>query len=87
MEICKAGAMRSTDAEIRELMVTYHSHRLTDPEFDEICRDFETLLADLSAAARNPTAGKDRSVPNDLQESLKGLEQEIRAKIAGLEKP
>ena len=74
--------MRSVDAAIAELLEAYQSHRLADLEFDEICRDFETLSADLKNAFRHQGG---TNVPDDLRESLAGLEQEIRAKIAGLE--
>lgn len=63
-----------------DLAPAIRSQRISDAEFDEICRDYEMLVADLRLAVRDFN-GPESGLQDDLRSSIAGLRQEILAKL------
>jgi len=71
------GAIEDDFAELAEMI---QKQRASDVALDEICTDYEVLIADLQKVLVKQDNGKNR-LQSDLQNSLDGLKHEILAKM------
>lgn len=74
------GYMGAIEESLSELAGTIQKQRINDAVLDEICKDYELLMADLNKVSQCRDNEKNR-LQTDLENSLEGLRQEILTRV------